>query len=48
MLKLDGEEDGQVVMNAMKQLGNDLYTASHLSRTNVESAHETSLVQFKK
>jgi hypothetical protein len=36
------------VMNAMKQLGNELYTASHLSRTNVESAHETCLVQFKK
>jgi hypothetical protein len=35
-------------MNAMKQLGNEFYTASHLSRTNVESAHETSLVQFKK
>jgi hypothetical protein len=48
MLKLDHEEDGQIVMNAMKQLGNELYTASHLSRTNVESAHETSLVQFKK
>jgi hypothetical protein len=27
MLKLDGEEDGQVVMTAMKQLGNELYTA---------------------
>jgi hypothetical protein len=36
------------VMNAMKQLGNELYTASHLSRMNVESAHGTSLVQFKK
>jgi hypothetical protein len=48
MLKLDHEEDGRVVMNAMKQLGNELYTASHLSRTIVESAHETSLVQFKK
>jgi hypothetical protein len=48
MLKLDGEEDNQVMMNAMKQLGNELYTASHLSRTNVEFAHETSLVQFKK
>jgi hypothetical protein len=47
MLKLDHEEDGQIVMNAMKQLGNELYTASHLSQTNVESAHETSLVQFK-
>jgi hypothetical protein len=41
MLKLDYEQDGQIVMNAMKQLGNELYTASHLSRTNVESAHET-------
>jgi phosphoribosyl-AMP cyclohydrolase len=48
MLKLDHEQDGQIVMNAMKQLGNELYTASHLSRTNVESAHETSLVQFKR
>jgi hypothetical protein len=48
MLKLDHEQDGQVVMNAMKQLVHELYTASHLSRTNVESAHETSLVQFKK
>jgi hypothetical protein len=48
MLKLNHEEDGQILMNAMKQLGNELYTASHLSRTNVESAHETSLVQFKK
>jgi phosphoribosyl-AMP cyclohydrolase len=48
MLKMDHEEDGQVVMTAMKQLGNELYTATHLSRTNVESAHETSLVQFKK
>jgi hypothetical protein len=48
MLKLDHEQDGQIVMNAMKQLGNELYTASHLSRTNVESAHETSLVQFNK
>jgi hypothetical protein len=48
MLKLDHDEDGQIVMNAMKQLGNELYTASHLSQTNVESSHETSLVQFKK
>jgi hypothetical protein len=48
MLKLDHEQNGQIVMNAMKQLGNELYTASHLGRTNVESAHETSLVQFKK
>jgi hypothetical protein len=31
MLKLDHEQDGQVVMNAMKQLDNELYTASHLS-----------------
>jgi hypothetical protein len=48
MLKLDHEQDRQIVMNAMKQLDNELYTASHLSRTNVESANETSLVQFKK
>jgi hypothetical protein len=48
MLKLDHEQDGQIVKNAMKQLGNELYTASHLSRTNVESAQETSLVQFNK
>jgi hypothetical protein len=48
MLRMDHEEDGQIVMNAMKQLGNELYTASHLSQTNVESAHETSLMQFKK
>jgi hypothetical protein len=41
ILKLDHEEDGQIVMS-------ELYTASHLSRINVESAHETSLVQFKK
>jgi hypothetical protein len=34
MLKLDHEQDGQIVMNAMKQLGNELYTASHLGRTN--------------
>jgi hypothetical protein len=45
---LDHAQDGQIVMNAMKQLGNELYTASHLSRTNVESSHETSLVQFNK
>jgi hypothetical protein len=48
MLKLDHEQDGQIVMNAMKQLGNELYTASHLSRMNAESTHETSLVQFNK
>jgi hypothetical protein len=29
MLKLDHEQDGQMVMNAMKQLRNKLYTASH-------------------
>ena len=48
MLELDGEADGQVVLTVLKQLGNELYTASLLSRTGMESVHETSLIQFKK
>jgi hypothetical protein len=39
MLKLDHEQDGQIVMNAMKQLGNEQYTASHLSRTPMLNPH---------
>ena len=48
MLEMDGESNGQVVLTALKQLGNELYTGSALSRTGIESAHETSLVQFKR
>jgi hypothetical protein len=48
MLEMDQNPDGQVVLSAMKKLGNELYLAGSLSRTNVESAHETSLVQFNK
>jgi hypothetical protein len=43
----DGPE-GQVVLTALKKLGNELYLAGSLSQTNVESAHETSLIQFNK
>jgi hypothetical protein len=48
MLEMDQEPDGQVVLTALKKLGNELYLAGSLSRTNVESAHETSLIQFNK
>jgi hypothetical protein len=48
MLEMDQEPDGQVVLSAMKKLGNELYLAGSLSRTNVESAHETSLIQFNR
>jgi hypothetical protein len=45
---MDQEPEGQVVLTALKKLGNELYLAGSLSRTNVESAHETSLIQFNK
>jgi hypothetical protein len=48
MLEMDQEPDGQVVLTTLKKLGNELYLAGSLSRTNVESAHETSLIQFNK
>jgi hypothetical protein len=48
MLEMDQEPDGQVVLAALKKLGNELYLAGSLSRTNVESSHETSLIQFNK
>jgi hypothetical protein len=48
MLEMDQNPDGQIVLSAMKKLGNELYLAGTLSRTNVESAHETSLIQFNK
>jgi hypothetical protein len=48
MLEMDQEPDGQIVLSAMKKLGNELYLAGSLSRTNVESAHETSLIQFNR
>jgi hypothetical protein len=48
MLEMDQNPDGQLVLSAMKKLGNELYLAGSLSRTNVESIHETSLVQFNK
>jgi hypothetical protein len=48
MLEMDQEPDGQVVLTALKKLGNELHLAGSLSRTNVESAHETSLIQFNK
>ena len=37
MLEMDGESNGQVVLTALKQLGNELYTGSALSRTGIES-----------
>ena len=40
MLEMDGEPNGQIVLSDFKILGNELYTASSLSRTNVESEHE--------
>jgi hypothetical protein len=48
MLEMDQEPDGQVVLTVLKKLGNELYLAGSLSRTNVESSHETSLIQFNK
>jgi hypothetical protein len=48
MLEMDQEPDGQVVLSVLKKLGNELYLAGSLSQTNVESAHETSLIQFNK
>ena len=45
---MDKEIDGQVVLRALKKLGNELHTAGSPNRTNNESAHETSLVQFLK
>jgi hypothetical protein len=48
MLEMDQEPDGQVVLTSLKKLGNELYLAGSLSRTNVESSHETSLIQFNK
>jgi hypothetical protein len=48
MLEMDQEPEGQVVLTALKKLGNELYLAGSLSRTNVESAHETSLIQLNK
>jgi hypothetical protein len=48
MLEMDQEPDGQVVLFVLKKLSNELYLAGSLSRTNVESAHETSLIQFNK
>jgi hypothetical protein len=48
MLEMDQEPDGQVVLTALKKLDNELYLAGSLSRTNVESPHETSLIQFNK
>jgi hypothetical protein len=48
MLEMDQEPERQVVLTALKKLGNELYLAGSLSRTNVESAHETSLIQFNK
>jgi hypothetical protein len=47
-LEMDQEPDGQVVLTALKKLGNELYLAGSLSRTNVESSHETSLIQFNR
>jgi hypothetical protein len=48
ILEMDQEPDGQVVLTALKKLGNELYLAGSLSRTNVESSHEMSLIQFSK
>jgi hypothetical protein len=48
MLEMDQEPEGQVVLTVLKKLGNELYLVGSLSWTNVESAHETSLIQFNK
>jgi hypothetical protein len=48
MLEMDQEPNGQVVLTALKKLDNELYLVGSISRTNVESAHETSLIQFNK
>jgi hypothetical protein len=48
MLEMDQELDGQVVLTALKKLGNELYLAGSLGQTNVELVHETSLIQFNR
>ena len=48
MLEMDKEIDGQVVFRALKEFGNELHTAGSPNRTNNESAHEISLIQFLK